>query len=272
MKTLPLLLLLPTVLAAISCSTVKETEMFAKSNQKDLLKEQVSHQTIDELFLQSYPEKDSFIIVAVSPRFQDNMEEKQYALASAARQISIYYGARIRYQKFIDENIIGTLQIQKVDVSYNKNMALSILNKLTIIQEIRGHDYYAASIRFKSNDITLYPVIETQEGQRPSWINNPPQRNGFLTGVGISQRRKSVYESWEEADKQALAEIASSIESTIQSGTATIEKSGVGSSASTSLFRTLTEADVYVNGLYIIARWREPDSSYYYSLAITGKS
>lgn len=226
--------------------------------------------SVDNLSLNTYPVEDSLYIVAVSPKFQNNDEEVKYALASAARQISIYYGAHVSYQKFIDENIIGTLQAQKVDVAYDQDLAISILNKLEIVQESYGNDYYAALIKFKGADTPLIPDLDIIENIRPSWVNNPPQLKGFMTGVGISQRRKSVYESWEQADKQAMAEIANTIHTNIQSGTATIERGGASSSASTSVIKSLNISNVYIDGLYIISRWREPDNSYYYSLAITG--
>ena len=259
------------VLMLISCSTTEKTvrETPVKEiNSAETIKKNEETLTVDFLSLNTYPRDNSFIIAAVTPRFQNHEEEVKYALVSAARQISIYYGAYVSYQKLIDENIIGTLQVQKVDVIYDQNLAVSFLNRLEIIGESGAHDYYAALIKMKGESVPDFPAIEMNPQSRPSWINNPPQFDGYISGVGASGQRKSVYESWEQADKFAMAEIANSISTNVLSGTASIERGGASSSASTSVIKTLTVSDVNLKGLYVISRWREPDSSTYYSLVL----
>ena len=119
--------------------------------------------------------------------------------------------------------------------------------------------------------LPLYPNIITKPGIKPSWIDTPPDLAGYLTGVGVSGQRKSVAESWEQSDKLAMAEIASTININILSGMTAIERGGASSSESATVVKSNSITTVEVKGLYILSRWRDPDSSYYYSLAITQK-
>ncbi len=239
--------------------------------ERTLNKDQRIDWDIDDLSLNTYPVNRELQIAAVTPRLQYNYEEEEYALLSASRQISIYFGAYISYKKFIDENIIGTIQKQQIDVIYDQDLALTFMDHLKILATDRGLDYFSALI--KTDKITLpdYPKIEIRPDEKPSWINNPPDLEGFIIGVGVSGRRKSVYESWEMADKLAMAEIANYISTNIKVVSATIERGGESHGASTSVFKQLTISDVHIKGLYILSRWRDPDNSYYYSLAITEK-
>ena len=135
----------------------------------------------------------------------------------------------------------------------------------------RGLNYFASLIKMDANYLPVFPAIELIPSKKPRWIYNPPDLEGFITGVGVSGRRKSVYESWEMADKLAMAEIANYIKAEIKAGTATIERSGVTNGTSASVIQSLTVSEVHVKGLYILSRWRDPDNSYYYSLAISRK-
>jgi LPP20 lipoprotein len=226
---------------------------------------------IDSFSLDTYPVDNAFLIATVTPRLQFDYEEEEYALLSACRQISLYYGAYISYQKLIDENIIGTVQKQQVDVVYDQDLALSFMDKLEVLKTDRDLDYFSALIKFDGLAIPDYPRVEIHPESKPGWINNPPDFEGYIIGVGVSGRRKNTYESWEMADKLALAEIANRISTNIQSGTATIERGGESTGMSTSVIKSLTVSDVHIKGLYILSRWRDPDSRNYYSLAITGK-
>ncbi|MBI9098590.1 MAG: hypothetical protein JEY91_08920 [Spirochaetaceae bacterium] len=251
---------------AIPSGEIEKQEMTQNQNPK-----QVEPSSLDQLSLRTYPEDNAFVIAAVTPRFLFNEDEVAYALASASRQISIYYGAYVSYQKLIDENVIGTIQAQKVEIIYDKDLADSFLNKLEIIEESHALDYYAALIKMKGNSLPGYPAIELMPDKKPFWINSPPDIEGFIIGVGASGRRKTVYESWEQADKLAMAEIANIISTNIYGGTANVERGGESYSASTTVNQTLISSNVHIEGLYIISRWREPDESYYYSLAIAEK-
>jgi len=257
-----------------SCHTTQNTSAEFPSDNTTISTNETAQKTIanlDNIALNTYPIENSFQIAAITPKLQFENEEERFALMNAAGQISIYYGAYVSYGKVINENVIGTVQSQAVDVQYDKELALTFLDRLEILKVNRGKDYFATLIKMEGASLPAYPVIELNPTEKPRWINNPPNFDGFITGVGVSGRRKSVFESWEMADKLAMAEIANSISTNIKAGTATIERSSESSGASASAMKSQTVSDVHVKGLYILSRWREPDSSYYYSLAISGK-
>lgn len=239
--------------------------------QRDSIITEKMYSGIDDFSLNTYPVNREFRIASVTPRLQFQYEEEEYALLNASRQISIYFGAYISYQKLIDENIIGTIQKQQVDVVYDQDLALTFLDQLKILAMDRGLDYFSALIQTDKILLPDYPQMDIHPEEKPSWINSPPDFKGFIIGVGVSGRRKSVYESWEMADKLAMAEIANNISTSIKAGTATIERRGQSSGDSSSVIKYLSVSDVHIKGLYILSRWRDPDKNYYYSLAIAEK-
>ena len=257
-----------------SCASTQSTETELPDDQLLYSANEIPHDitiNIDNIVLNTYPVGNSFYIAAITPKLQFEDEEERFALMNAARQISTYYGAYVSYGKLINENIIGTVQSQSVDIQYDKELALTFLDKLEILNMQRGLNYFASLIKMDGNYLPVFPAVELNPSEKPRWINNPPDLEGFITGVGVSGRRKSVYESWEMADKLAMAEIANYIKAEIKAGTATIERSGVTTGASASFIQSLTVSEVHVKGLYILSRWRDPDNSYYYSLAISRK-
>ncbi len=256
-----------------SCSTVEDTTDNAIIKEPEALEEisNIEVLKLDLLSINTYPEKDTFIIAAYSPRFQYHEEEIEFALKNAAKQIAIYKGVNIDYRKLIDENIIGTLQFQEINIEYDRSFAESILEELEIVDDSIGNDHYIALIKYKSDNLPIVPEIPLHPGERPAWINHPPQFEGFITGVGISGLRKSIYDSWQKADEQAMAEIVNAIKTNIYSGTGTIERGSSSSGSSTTASKTLSASNEYISGFYILSRWRETDNSSYYTLAITRK-
>ncbi len=256
-----------------SCSTVEDSRDDAITGEPEILDEisNIEVLKIDLLSLDTYPDKDTFIIAGYSPRFQYHEEEIEFALKNAAKQIAIYKGVNINYRKLIDENIIGTLQFQEINIEYDKSFAESILGELEIVDDSIGNDHYIALIKYKSDNLPIVPTIPLSPGERPAWINHPPQFDGFITGVGISGLRKSIYDSWQKADEQAMVEIINSIKTNIYSGTGTIERGSSSSGSSASSSKTLSASSEYITGFYILSRWRETDNSSYYTLAITRK-
>lgn len=227
--------------------------------------------TTDSIAYDTRPVEKRFVFAAFSPRFQYDDDEVRYALANAARQFSIYRGARVRFARVIDENIIGTVQDQKVEIIYDRDLALSFLGDLKIEAENREPDHYAALVTLEGIAAPDYPVLEENGGSSPLWITRTPDIAGFVFGVGASGRLRTPYESWEEADKAAMAEIANYFEMNVYAGSATIERGGDSYSESTGVIKSLNWSDVRIEGLYILSRWREPDKSSYYSLAVVKK-
>lgn len=273
MKKIPILLLLFIIYSYSGCSTV--TDNNRKTHKETAVTDPVAPviqiEPLNFFSIETYPGNDSFSIAAFSPRFQNHEDEILFVKANAARQLAIYYGAYLSYQKYIDENASRTLEAQKIEVLYDQDLALSFMDRLDIVKEISGNDYYAAIVTMKNENPPHFPQIELTTASRPKWISKPPDSEDYHFGVGISQRRKTIVESWEQSDKQAMAEIANSLSTTIQSGSGSIERGNTTSSESTSVGKSLFISDVNIKGLYILSRWREPDSSYYYSLAICRK-
>lgn len=265
------LLILSIISLIGSCSTTTDysrNNVSPENNESEsTLQNRKQSGNIDSFSLNTYPRKNTFLIAAVAPRLQYDYLEEGYALLNACRQLSIYYGAYISYQKLIDENIIGTVQKQQVNILYDENLALSFLNKLKVLETDRGLDYFSTLINMEGITLPDYPQIDLSPEEKPTWINSPPDFEGFITGVGVSARRKNTSDSWLMADKLAIAEVANRINTSINAGTATIEQD----KASTSVIKSLSISKVHIKGLYILSRWRDPDNSYYYSLVITEK-
>lgn len=226
---------------------------------------------LNQLILNTYPDGKIFRFAALSPRFQSESDEELYALGNAARQMSIYRGSRVRYAQVMDENIIGTVREKKVEILYDRDLAQSFLDKFKVLDVIRDQDSFMALLSLETEMEETIPQVELFPGERPSWVNNPPESGDYIFGVGIGGRRKTVYESWINADNQAMAEIASTVETKIFSGITNLERSSSSYHESATSVKTTNWSDVYLEGILIVSRWRENDSSNYYSLAVMRK-
>jgi len=227
---------------------------------------------MDEGLINSFPREGEFRITALAPRFQFPDEERAYAIANAARQLAIYHGgARVRFARLMDQNIIGTVGDQLVEVLYDRDLARSYGEGMIIESEIREADSYMAIISLESDETPLFPGEALNPGIKPNWITNLPRHEGYIYGEGVSGRRKTLFESSLQADNLAMAEIAAFVETNVFSGIANIERSGGSYGESGSSVKTLTWSDVYIEGMMIVSRWREPDNSSFYSLAVARK-
>ncbi|MBB6481093.1 LPP20 family lipoprotein [Spirochaeta isovalerica] len=266
---LPLLIIF-LILSQSGCLT-RPPVTAVEISDEDMGHHEDSTPSLKDLSYDTSPLEGEFRIAALAPRFQLPEDETRYALANAGRQMSIYNGARVRFAKIMDQNVIGTVQDQKVDVLYDRDMALSYIEDMTVIGETRDPDAYAALVSLKGDTPENLPQTELIPGVRPSWINSPPESGQYIFGVGVSGRRRSVFESFYQADNLAMAEIAAFIETSIYSGIANIERTGESYNESTTSSQTVNLSDVYIEGMIVISRWREADNSFFYSLAVAPK-
>ena len=271
MKIPPSYFILALLVLLSSCSTVETPVVTTEENPIPSEATVANTPPIDHFVRNTYPKSKEFLIVAITLRFQDPNREMESALEDASRQVATYHGAHVSYRREISQNVKGTLQSQTVDLLFDESLAPTFLDKLEIIREDRGRDYYGALIKMSGQSLPDYPQLEIHPWEKPKWINKPPHFAGFITGVGVSGRRQSLRESWAMSDKLAMAEIAKGMRTNINTQRASIEKSTKSTSASTSAVKTTEASDIYVKGFYVLSRWREPDNSSYYSLAVVAK-
>ncbi|OQY31527.1 MAG: hypothetical protein B6241_13815 [Spirochaetaceae bacterium 4572_59] len=219
----------------------------------------------DDFVSDTTPGPGCLNVVGISPRYHNHEDEISFVKAHAAKQLAIYFGAYIHDQSLLMEQTGATSRKELIEIVYNKDVAKTIFNKIEIGRDYQGDDYYAAEISLNLNSVPLLPELNFSSRGKPDWTLNPPRINGFITGLGISRPKKNIYESWNQADKRAMSEIASYLQTSLKTKSAGLQNSNEGGA---SISGSYSETAINIDSMIIISRWREPDHSAYYSLAI----
>ena len=102
-------------------------------------------------------------------------------------------------------------------------------------------------------------------GEEPTWLEKPPVLEDHYTGIGVSRPRIRFDDSIRQADTAAVAEILTQLASSVD---VTYDIKGGDSSAAEFSEENYQYSTAMVRGVRIVARWRSPDGSYFYSLAL----
>lgn len=232
------------------------------------LSSEIFHKDVDDFVADTTPGITCLNVVGISPRYHNHEDEIAFAKAHAAKQLAIYFGAYVHDQSLLMEQTGATSQKELIEIAYNKEAAATIMGRIAISKDYQDEYYYAAAISMDLNNVPVLPELNISSRGRPDWTMNPPIIDGYITGLGISRSKKNIYESWNQADKRAMSEIASYLQSSVHVKSAQQQNSlgeGAGISGSYS------ETAINVDSMLIISRWREADNSAYYSLAIKKK-
>jgi hypothetical protein len=223
----------------------------------------------DPLVESSLPGDGEFHLVGMSSGFYDPEEEMARALDHAARQLAVYYGAVVVSQDYLSEQTGSTYAAGKIEIRYDERLAERLREDCIPGISRRGKDFFVTRVIYKSPDAPEIPFIEPEgEGAgRPGWLARPPRIEGYITAVGSAQARRSLAESWDQADREGMAGIAESLGAQFRSREAEIGKEGGGAFKAESYVISSER----ISGMYVIARWRSPDHRTYYSLVVKKK-
>lgn len=205
-----------------------------------------------------------------SPRLGDRSKELSVALEAAAKQASRFLGLKGKLYLYQNSSSAGAFVEQQVEANYDeKAVTAKDLTLLTSYRDQSGTFVVASLPTADMPSANWYPALSPRGDERPAWIDSPPRLPGYLTAVGVAQRRRWISESIAAADYSALGELIRQLSVRIQSGAGERHVEGIGSSTSSAAFE---RAAADIRGFYVLARWATPSGESWFSLAVAPRA
>ncbi|MEW5816405.1 MAG: LPP20 family lipoprotein [Spirochaetota bacterium] len=214
------------------------------------------------------PADDNPVFLTISPRFVEREKEREVCLTEASVQGAQFFFVRGKARFIRQKTNTGIGYAANVEVSYDSKMAKSLRDKLSIMEEYQDDD--GTYLITKLEDVSMGGVgfSTKMKAGRPEWIDSPPEIDGYLSAVGVAQRKRLISDSLKASDEKALEELLKMVALEIKSvhREKSVDKAGTAVSET-----TFEQAEAELKGFYILSRWRSPDQNTYYSLAVCRK-
>lgn len=197
-------------------------------------------------------------------RLADREQELPAALLQASQQASKFVAVKA-LSKFYSEKLNSSMKYMRdLDVIWDRDLALEMIDQLEVI-EIHQDTYGTYIIaELPTYSIKQPAWVNSSTGSTPEWTSRIPEIPGYIASVGVALQTGYVADSFEASDNQALEDLSRQISVEIVTG----KKQIVNSVGTATLNSNYESSEVVIPGFYILARWRTPDSRYYYSLGI----
>lgn len=221
---------------------------------------------LEELISDLTPRGQQPVFLGISPRLRDREEEKQRAILHAAEQASRYTRMAAQYQIVTQRGGRAVGYVDDITANWDAPLADRLAEAVTVLEE--RQDERATYVLATVDGIPPVPPVSvnTSTGDvEPEWVNRPPQIPGFLVTVGVTQRSRSVRDSIDTADQDALKDILMQAGTTVRmiEERQDVERMGTLESAVSA-----HEAAAILRQFLVLARYIPPDGRYYYSLVI----
>ena len=215
------------------------------------------------------PSNGNLMFSSFIPRRANREEEIDFAVAEAARQVSMMYNSRVNAKFAVQSNNRDLGVLESIDIQYDKDMAKALEPKIKITKHLRDNEgTYILSelegIKFKSHFSDL-----SKPGQVPDWLINIPVIPGYLVSVGTVQRSRYKIDSIRKADEQALANLAKQVSVVVKAKRADRDSEVSGSAFSETNYEVTS---TFIRGFYVLGRWSTDNGNTYYTLAVCPES
>lgn len=217
------------------------------------------------------PQNGTPLFLGVANRTHDRDEEEPEAILHVAQQASRYLQTSATYQYVSQRGSEGVGYLDDITTQWDQDLATELTDAVEVISSVRTDT--ATVVTARVNGLPAAPdlrAIETGgDGESvPRWIATTPEVPGYLVAVGTAQRRRTLRDTIDFTDQDALKAIL------IQSGSTlrlVEDRRSVERRGTTGLVTSAEEARATLSGFQVIARYASPDGSYHYSLAIARK-
>ncbi len=204
------------------------------------------------------------VFFASTPRREFRDEERKYCLFDAARQVSLYYAARVETKQAVKSNNRDLGYMESVESGFDRDLAMKIMPDLEIIEFFQDAEGSYMLVKYPSLSLDIDYTPQVTGWNVPSWITDVPVIDGMLVSVGVVQRSRFFTDSVKKADDQAMANLSRQISINVKSRRTDIE-----AGSETAFEQTHYEVSSSVlKGFYVLERWRSVDGSTFYSLAV----
>ena len=217
----------------------------------------------------TFPREGTPVFFASTPRREFREEEAEYCLYDAARQVSLYYAARVETKLAVKANNKDLGLKESVKTGFDRDLAGKIMKDLTVLYHFRDNEgtYMLVSCPDFTLGITAGEAVAPLDKAAPRWITEIPVFKGMLVSVGVVERSRYLTDSLKKADDQVLANLSRQVSINVKSKRMDLEMQ-----RGTAFDETHYDvSSSIIKGFYILARWRTGDGNTYYSLGVCKK-
>jgi hypothetical protein len=214
------------------------------------------------------PREGRPIFLGVSNRLRNRDEEVGAAAAHAAEQASRYLRMAARYQLVSQRGTGGIGYLENIDAQWDVDLAAQLIESVEILEErqIAEGTFVVASFSDLPGVSDIPPgTIGAGGAGEPAWVRTTPVIPGYLVGVGSTQRSRTLRDTIDGADEEALKAVLLQAGSTVRmvEDRRSVERSGTVGTVTAA-----ETAEAVLTGFAVIARYASDDGRYHYSLAI----
>ncbi len=216
--------------------------------------------------LQSWPLDDRPVFIGYSNRMLDREQEVEAALRNAAEQVSRFELMTAVYQYVAQTDGRRTGSVDSVVTDWDESVVPDLIGSLEVLRREQLLDgtivYTSVNRTIQSPLPAMNSVIATSS--QSGWVRQPPEIPGYIVGVGVAQRRRTMAESLAAADERALVDILLQTNATIR----LLEESRTRERSTQTLTTVAQEATATLGGFLVLARHVSSDRRTFYSLAV----
>jgi len=160
---------------------------------------------------------------------------------------------------------IGTFDMgNNLKETYDTSLVKSYEHTFKIIDTLREGNFVAVLSGNKGCNPQSKVFLKTriEISKNPNWINNPPESKQYYYAVGIAPRYYYEKSSWEQAEKSARIQLASSISIYVE----VLNRMQSFSDEATENSIENQDIAVTLQNVQIVSRWVDKSDDFYYVL------
>jgi hypothetical protein len=208
------------------------------------------------------------LFLGVSNRLRNRDDEVAAAVTHAAEQASRYLRIAARYQLVSQRGSEGIGYLENIDAQWDADLASRIAESVEVrdVRQIAEGTLVVVSFPELPGAPQILPgTINATGGGAPGWVRTTPEVPRHLVGVGTTQRSRTLRDTIDGADEEALKAVLLQAGSTVRmvEDRRSMERRGT-----TGTVTADETAEAVLTGFAVVARYVSPDGRYHYSLAI----
>lgn len=214
------------------------------------------------------PQNGTPVFLGVANRKRNRDEEEAEAITHIAEQASRYLQTSAIYQYIAQRGSEGVGYLDDITTLWDEDLATELTDSVEVIDSVRTDA--ATLVRARVSGLPAAPdlsMIDTASdgASAPSWVSTTPEIPGYLVAVGAAQQRRTLRDTIDFTDQEALKAILIQTGSTLRmvEDRRSVERRGTTASVTSA-----EEAQATLSEFHVIARYATPDGRYHYSLAI----
>ncbi|MEX2444195.1 MAG: hypothetical protein WD492_11340 [Alkalispirochaeta sp.] len=214
------------------------------------------------------PENGVPVFLGVANRKRNREDEEAVAVQHIAQQASRYLRTSAIYQHVSQRGSQGVGYLDDITTHWDEKLAAELTESVDILTSTRTDTGTLVTARVTS--LPAAPDVHHIDpggtaGPAPAWVAGTPEVPGYLVAVGTAQQRRTLRDTIDFTDQEALKAILIQRGSTLRM---VEDRRSVESRGTIGSVTRAEEAQATLSGFLVVARYATSDGRYHYSLAI----